>query len=540
MSNQKASQSFTGEYRLAVENFGPIAQASVALRPLTVFIGPSNTGKSYFSILIYALHQCFGGEDVPPYGMRWTADMEWMLTPSFLGAFLGAELASPVLEKLRDWLSKQPETITQPSLLEEVTDPRSWPSDPEEVTAPQSQPPLPEEVTSYIRSVLERPTDYEDYLEREIRRCFGVDHLNELIRRPTSRSVTKIELCIPRSAGDGMVRYELRLRKNSAKFSGEIGSPETLSNEIGLATDLNDSPLHLRRRGRLGRVDDDELRFLLAEMAEYVFNSLLRPLYRDAYYLPADRTGVMHSHHVVVSTLVQNAASAGLRPTVNTPLLSGVLADFLSELIEMSGRPRQADSSLIDELATRLENNVLKGAVRLERTDTGYPNFTYRPDGWSENLPLMRASSMVSELAPVALYLRHIVRPGEVLVIEEPESHLHPAMQVEFTRQLAAIVRAGIRVIVTTHSEWLLEELANLVRLSKVPETQRMEIAGGDVALDADQVGAWLFTPNARPKGSTVREIALDDSGLYQSGFNDVAAVLHNNWAEISSRIEKD
>ena len=70
----------------------------------------------------------------------------------------------------------------------------------------------------------------------------------------------------------------------------------------------------------------------------------------------------------------------------------------------------------------------------------------------------MHASSMVSELAPVVLYLRHLVQPGNVLIIEEPESHLHPAAQVEFTRQLAKLVQAGYRVIITTHSEWILEE----------------------------------------------------------------------------------
>ena len=48
------------EYRVAVENFGPIVNASIAVRPLTLFIGPSNTGKSYLAILLYALHRSFG------------------------------------------------------------------------------------------------------------------------------------------------------------------------------------------------------------------------------------------------------------------------------------------------------------------------------------------------------------------------------------------------------------------------------------------------------------------------------------------------
>ena len=46
---------------IAVENFGPIAEANIDLRPLTVFVGPSNTGKTYFATLVYALHGVFSG-----------------------------------------------------------------------------------------------------------------------------------------------------------------------------------------------------------------------------------------------------------------------------------------------------------------------------------------------------------------------------------------------------------------------------------------------------------------------------------------------
>ena len=46
---------------LTVSNFGPIAEASIELRPMSVFVGPSNTGKSYMAALIYALHRFFGG-----------------------------------------------------------------------------------------------------------------------------------------------------------------------------------------------------------------------------------------------------------------------------------------------------------------------------------------------------------------------------------------------------------------------------------------------------------------------------------------------
>ena len=96
-----------------------------------------------------------------------------------------------------------------------------------------------------------------------------------------------------------------------------------------------------------------------------------------------------------------------------------------------------------------------------------------------------------------------------------------------------------MKVIATTHSEWILEELANLVRISGLSEADRKDISGG-IALESNEVGAWLFQPKERPKGSVVREIPLDDveSGTFAAGYDDVAAALHNRWTKIESRLE--
>ena len=146
---------------------------------------------------------------------------------------------------------------------------------------------------------------------------------------------------------------------------------------------------------------------------------------------------------------------------------------------------------------------------------------------------------MVSELAPVVLYLRHLVEPGDVLIIEEPESHLHPALQAALTRELARLVQSGVRVMLTTHSEWVLESLANLVRRSELAEDRRDGIPAADVALAAEQVGAWLFKPDSNGRGSEVVEIPLDtDSGSFPAGFGEVTEALYNEWATIGNRIQ--
>ena len=145
---------------------------------------------------------------------------------------------------------------------------------------------------------------------------------------------------------------------------------------------------------------------------------------------------------------------------------------------------------------------------------------------------------MVSELTPVVLFLRHSVGPDSLLIVEEPESHLHPAMQVEFTRQLALLVRSGIRVLITTHSEWVLEELANIVQRSWLPEAEQKKADA--VALRPDEVGAWLFKPKSRPKGSVVEEVKLDkETGLYPTDYDAVSEALYNESARLFNRIQE-
>ena len=61
MSEAKDTQQHP-KVEIAVENFGPIVpKRTLILRPLTVFVGPSNTGKTYFATLVYALHGVFPG-----------------------------------------------------------------------------------------------------------------------------------------------------------------------------------------------------------------------------------------------------------------------------------------------------------------------------------------------------------------------------------------------------------------------------------------------------------------------------------------------
>ena len=481
---------------LEVVNFGPVVRAKIDLRPLTVFIGPSNTGKSYLAILIYALHNYFNANERRNF-------------------FIDHKIPEKSISDIRKWAEEIFVNGKERKISGNTV--------------------LPPEILDLVCSGF---SAQGGTLSNEIVRCFGIDEIKAIIRKK-SRNGSRITLRTTPSYSSAGFETGLTIRNKETRLKMTV--PEHVSLEIstGKKDYLTDN-LHFSTIDMLsGRDKDGDFftRRFLNSLAYFLLPDIVGPMHLPAFYLPADRTGVMHAHSTVVSTLIRSAAMAGVRPDTRTPVLSGVLADFLEQLIQFASSRGNRPHPY---LGKAIEESILEGAVHIDKSEAAdYPLFRYRPKGWNNDLNLMNASSMVSELAPVVLYLRYRVRSNNVLIVEEPESHLHPAMQVEFIRQLAALVHSGIRVIVTTHSEWLLGELANLVQLSKLPETRRKGITGSDLALSPEQVGAWLFQTKNKPRGSVVKEVKLNDSGLYESGFDDVSDALYNKWADIQGGLKK-
>lgn len=86
--------------------------------------------------------------------------------------------------------------------------------------------------------------------------------------------------------------------------------------------------------------------------------------------------------------------------------------------------------------------------------------------GSAFDIPLHLASSSARGLSDLYFFLKHEASHNHLLIIDEPESHLDTENQVQLARMLARFVRAGVRVLITTHSDYLLKEINNLIMLS--------------------------------------------------------------------------
>ena len=464
-----------------VQNFGPIEKAEIDLRPLTVFVGESNTGKTYLAALIYALYQNLGGISQFPW------------------AGFAASYFSPARRFLHDYSQRSQEEIEQEMLkvLEKLNTPEH----------PFKFSDLPQRIHTQLEA---RLTDQEDFTN-ELERCFDLEAVSKLIRFTGSQ-------------GNEMnVSLSIRDRDQTCwNFEAQVAGSADPAITVHINPDM--ILFEAKRKTEFRKVSD----------VERLFRTLRTHRWRarNSYYLPAARSGIMQSRDVLATALIKRATRIDLdRLEVST--FSGMIGDFLEQIFQYKERKRS--STRISRVAAQLEAELLEGTIEVKRsTPEAYPEFLYRPEQSEETLRMSHSSAMVSELAPLVLFLRGVVGQGDLLIIEEPESHLHPGAQTKIAQTLARLVRAGVRVLITTHSNYLLQQIGNLIREGELRKQGESTNESADY-LKKEEVGAWWFHKN-----EPVTELPFDlIEGIEPEDHLDIAEDLYNRSAGLQNRLEE-
>ena len=471
----------TMNIHINVQNFGPIEKAKIDLRPLTVFVGESNTGKTYLAALIYALHKHFDG--VPQ--LPWAGS-----TASYFNLDYRSRDRYP---------QRQREALEQEML--EILEKLNTPGCPLKFSD------LPQK----MRDMLEyRLTDQENFIN-ELKRCFDFENVSKLIRFAGSRG-NEMEVSLSVREDDQTCwNFETRVAGSAnSTITGHI-NPDLII-------------LDAKRPTEFHEISD----------VEHLFRTLSTDQWQkaDSYYLPAARSGIMQSHGVIATALIKRATRIGLdRLEVST--FSGMIADFLEQIINY--RESTTSPKSIRRVAEKLEVELLEGRIEVKRpAPEASSEFLYHPEQSEYTLRMSHASAMVSELAPLVYLLQSTVGPGDLLIIEEPESHLHPGAQTKIAQTLARLVRAGVHVIITTHSNYLLQQIGNLIREGELRKRGESTNESADY-LKAEEVGAWQFHKN-----EPVRELPFDlVEGIEPEDHLDIAEDLYNRSAGLQNRIEE-
>jgi len=265
-------------------------------------------------------------------------------------------------------------------------------------------------------------------------------------------------------------------------------------------------------------------------------SSLFETWPRHAIHLPADRTGIMQSHNVLAGATAQQSARAGIKP-IHIETLSGTSADFLAlvlEILEMLASRRRPQTRF-DSVVRRFEEHMRASIDIDQRADGIDAIVATTPEG---AFPMGRSSSMFTELAPLVLVLKAPFLAVDHLTIDEPEAHLHPEMQVRIASFLAELIQLGIRITVTTHSDFFVSQFKNMMRLHDL-RVAGSEIELGDFpGIERSRVRPLHFS---RENGWCIASDSSDSgiNDIDESTFTHVMRSQYNTTADLINELSR-
>lgn len=168
------------------------------------------------------------------------------------------------------------------------------------------------------------------------------------------------------------------------------------------------------------------------------------------------------------------------------------------------------------EVADIIESDLLLGSVNI--TKDGDVEFS--PHGMSETrkIPFHLSSSIVKTMSSLIIYLRHLAQKGDVLIVDEPEMNFHPDVQILLAKVFALLSNKGMKVIVSTHSDYIIREVNNLIMASALDERGNGEIVKelgyrDDELISHNDVSVLFFNKTGESVVN-VEELAIDEEGF--------------------------
>lgn len=247
--------------------------------------------------------------------------------------------------------------------------------------------------------------------------------------------------------------------------------------------------------------------FIKTKSCTDAFAGLLPILKKEFYYLNAERIGP----RVNLPIRHYNFPNTGFQGE-NVAQMIADTTNYIREIDDLRKHPSSPSRNLDKQLNAWLDSmmdgvkveafqspQTLTSQIRVENFFTkGDP--TIAPNigfGISYVLPIL-ASGLIAE-------------KGSYLIVENPEAHLHPSAQSQIARFLAMVANAGVRVIVETHSDHVINGIQIAVA--------KAEVSASDVTINFFSQKKDISA--SQPKIESIQINSIGELSSWPRGFFD-------------------
>ena len=241
----------------------------------------------------------------------------------------------------------------------------------------------------------------------------------------------------------------------------------------------------------------------------------------NAQMFTAERTGIaLFSKELAVGRLKAD-------PTA-IPRYPRAISESLADAEDRAHHSKH--KSEFKDLADVIEKDILHGKIKVTKDGELTLN---RGDNAFD---LALSSSTMKALADIVFYIRHQAKKMSRLLIDEPEIHLHPNNQLLLARVFSRMVHRGLQVVISTHSDYIIRELNNLIMLNYVGDdfVKKAKKMGyvQEEFIDAQKIQPYLFVMQENGRVKT-EPIKVGKEGFAVKSIDDAIGGLNDAAEEI-------
>ena len=455
---------------ISVKDFGPIHDAEISISPLTVFVGKNSSGKSFLASLIHSLSNPFNNNShrFPSHSLNY-------LIENNPGLFRDFE------DKWEEYLKLKP-TFGDETFIYPLGD--------------------------FIQLINEGfGKSYIKLIENELKSIWktNLNNLNRLKKFPFEIKFN--EIVFTNEEG------RLALHDFSNKIENLIRTINFI-NPFGIKVSTDDMNLKINLDYSLWmKMYGDEDEISIAQLIYVlIVNKLINELKVNSFYIPASGDIFKDLNNYILDEL------AGVIDS------SSIQKEVLTNLLKVNDGTQKG---YFYDLACELENEISNGEIQIKTGDLK-DEIVFIDNKNNMEFELNLISSSVKELIPLIIYLKYYLKKGDILIIEEIENHLHPQNQLILVKYLVKAINQGLNIILTTHSDYIIEKFNNLIQLGNSRKEVFKHLNYDESCiLNYKDISIYNFIKND-DYSYTPHIIDVNFTGFSEDNFSKAIDELHN------------
>lgn len=196
-------------------------------------------------------------------------------------------------------------------------------------------------------------------------------------------------------------------------------------------------------------------------------SKILKSINKNCYYLD-NESGLIFGSHLTNHSYYDSNYGYSIETAFINYLITNKIIKDKAEIKNIKDNEflKKEFQKFINSSMPRFDSKMFKG-IEVELENGAFQLYILENNGSRVNF---NSTSLGRRWYFTYIFIKNCLKKGDIFLIDEPASFLHPQAQSEILESLEELANKGITVIISTHSPYMISDQSNFIHVSMTEE----------------------------------------------------------------------